>query len=151
MGSKNAFCETPHKHGEKSHTLKQCPRRGEAALASQSTRILSLTLSRSLRVFCRFLHLLKPGVRVLHKHVFALQHVHFDFLSFIDKACRILSERLSVYDTVVQRIWLYFFLLVSSKCKGAEERNQPEQEQGESCPEFEFWGSYCHSSLWQNC
>src|SRR6266481_1040748 len=97
-------------------------RRGEGEPASQSTRILPLILSRSLRVFRRFLHLLKPGVRVLHKRVLALRHVNFDFLSFIDKTCRMLSERLSVYDTIVQRIWLYFFLFVSSKCKRAEER-----------------------------
>src|SRR6266436_2562084 len=63
---------------------------------SASTRILPLTLSRSLRFFCRFLHLLKPGVRVLHEHVLALRHVNFDFLSLIDKACRMLSKRVSV-------------------------------------------------------
>jgi len=36
-----------------------------------------------------------------------------------------LSERLSFYDTIVQRIWLYFFLLVSSKCKGLKNEINP--------------------------
>ena len=79
-------------------------------------RLLPLTFSGSFLVFfCRFLHLFQVKVRVVHKRLLAGGIIGFDFLSFVDKAYRVISERLSVHDTIVQRIWLCFARWVSCK------------------------------------
>ena len=98
--------------------------------------MLPLTFSRSFPLFfCRFLHLLQVEVWIIHKRVFARGIINFDFLSFVDKGCRVLPQRLSVHDTIVQRIWFYLSCWVGSKYSRAGERYQPEQDQDESRPE----------------
>ena len=57
--------------------------------------------------FCRLLHLLQVGVRILHKRLLAPSLINFYFLSFVDKGYWVWSEWLSIHDAVVQRIWLY--------------------------------------------
>src|ERR1700686_4015179 len=87
-------------------------------------RILSLTFSRSFLVFfCRFLHLLQVGVRVLHKRLLAPRLINFYFLSFVDEGYWVRSERLSIHNAIVQWIWLCGIRRKYSRTGG---RHQPE-------------------------
>jgi hypothetical protein len=80
-------------------------------------RLLPLTFSGSFLVFfCRFLHLFQVKVRIVHKCLLAGGIIGFDFVSFVDKGYRVISERLSVHDTIVKWIRLYFARWVSRKC-----------------------------------
>src|ERR1700751_351080 len=97
------------------------PGHGTMVRTAKIARVLTLWLpliftGNFLVFFCRFLYIFQVKVRIVHKRLLAGGIIGFDFLSFVDKGDRVISERLSVHDTIVQRIRLYFASWVSSKC-----------------------------------
>ena len=106
---------------------------GQQKIARVLTLWLPLIFTGNFLVFfCRFLHLFQVKVRIVHKRLLAGGIIGFDFLSFVDKGYRVISERLSVHDTIVKWIRLYFARWVSRRCSRGGDRYQSQQDQNES-------------------